>query len=52
MGLVGEFKFFSEFSKAEIGATHWKQTKAGNRSHQRNLFQTDRSNFFNQQSAQ
>jgi hypothetical protein len=44
-GLVGEFKFFSEFGWAETGATDWKQTKAGNRSHQPNLFQTDSSRF-------
>jgi len=37
MGLVGEFKFFSEFSWAETGATDWKQTKAGNCSHQQNF---------------
>ena len=52
MGLVGEFKFFSEFSWAETGATDWKQTKAGNCSHQQNLFQTDSSVFFSQKSAQ
>jgi len=46
MGLAGEFKFFSEFVKAETGATDWKQTKAGNQIHQRNLFQTDSSRFF------
>jgi hypothetical protein len=34
MGLVGEFKFFSQFGWAETGATDWKQTKAENRSHQ------------------
>ena len=52
MGLVGEFKFFSEFGWAETGATDWKQTKAANRSYQQNLFQTDSSVFFSQKSAQ
>ena len=52
MGLVGEFKFFSEFSWAETGATDWKQTKAANRSYQPKLFQTDSSVFFSQKSAQ
>ena len=47
MGLVGEFKFFSEFGWSETGATDWKQTKAGNRSHQPNLFQTDSHRFSN-----
>ncbi|WP_286945203.1 hypothetical protein [Acetobacterium sp. UBA5834] len=48
MGLVGEFKFFSEFGWAENGATDWKQTKAGNRNHQRKLFQTESPEFLNQ----
>ena len=52
MGLVGEFKFFSEFGRAETGATDWKQTKAESRSYQQNLFQTDSSVFFSQKSAQ
>jgi hypothetical protein len=52
LGLVGEFKFFSEFGRAETGATDWKQTKAESRSYQQNLFQTDSSVFFNQKSAQ
>jgi len=43
--LVGEFKFFSEFSSWEISATDWKQTKAANRSHQQKLFQTNSSRF-------
>ena len=52
MGLVGEFKFFSEFGCSETGETPWKQTKAGNRNHQLKLFQKDCSVFFSQQSAQ
>ena len=51
-GLVGEFKFFSDFEWSETGATDWKQTKAESRSYQPNLFQTDSSVFFCQQSAQ